>query len=491
MMRSWLAAAAAFMVAVSLCLGAGCKGGAGTATGTQPESATKSAKAGEKDQKQKAMERKAGETKAEDVAKLLRSDNIGDQVNGLTQVGEIQSRAERSSLRKLVRKLCFSDQPQVRTTALGAWHEWVREDPEPALQSAKSPHVPVRLAAIRILSIGPLSAVQATLAKLKNDEDSTVAMQAAAALAVLLGASKADAGIDILIADLGHPEADRSAQAAMRLEQAGRTDRRVIGRLMAALRTSERPRQRMSCVLVIGLACAGTNEGQKKFASRARARYQVDVVETPAYTVPVPLLMKVVVSDPDPMVREAAAEALGHIGAPESAPALAKALADPDAMVRRRAASALIIVPPDPVKDELIMVARKDPSPEVRRFAVEAMAGLQEQQEAGLAVANCLRDANPDVRRYACEVLGRIGTRQFTSALLPLFEDPDQDVRWKAVEAVAGFVDPEARKALEDTLWDPSPRVALAAERGLHNLGIGKRVLTAEERTGPAHRPTR
>jgi len=490
MMRGWVAAGSAAIVGISLCLCAGCKGGAGTATSKQPSSPPKSAKAEGKAPETKGLEKKSTGPEVDAVAKLLGSDSVADQRTGLNQLPEIKSQADRDSLREAVRNLCSSDAPEVQAGALSAWAQWAREDPGPALQGAKSPHTPVRAAAVQALRTAPRSVAQPVLTKLKNDEDSTVAAEAAAVLAEMLGSSHEDTAIDTLIADLGHPQADRSAQAGMKLEQSGRVNRQVIDRLMAALQKSQNAHQRMSCVIVIGLACSGTSEGQQRFSARTKATYRVDVRPEPAYTVPVPLLMKVVVSDPDPMVREAAAEALGHLGAPESATALAKALKDPDAMVRRRAAASLIVVPPDPVKEELMAAGKGDSSPEVRRFAVEAMAGLQDQREAGLAVANCLRDANADVRRYACEVLGRIGTKEFTPALLPLFDDPDEDVRWKAVEAVASFVDPEAKKAFSDALWDLSPRVALAAEKGLHNLGIGKRMLTAAERTGPVRKRT-
>jgi HEAT repeat protein len=123
----------------------------------------------------------------------------------------------------------------------------------------------------------------------------------------------------------------------------------------------------------------------------------------------------------------------------------------------------------------------------VRRFSVEAMAQFTGDQ-AAYAVARSLRDGDPDVRLYACEVLGRIGTRKQTEGLIWLFDDPVDDVRWKAVDAVAHFADPSAKAALIGALDDPCPRVALAAERGVHRLGIRTRVLTREELAG-ARRP--
>ncbi len=489
-MRGWLIAILAALIGISLGLSAGCKGSAGTTTAKQPETKTQEKQATPKQGEASAEKAKAEQPASTEIAKLLGSSQVTDQLRGLETVTKLTATTDRAPFRDTVRKLCASDQPEVQAAALTAWLPWAPSDSEPGLETAASPNPMVRVAAIHVLAAGPPLAGRQALTKLKDDPDSTVAAAASAAFAEAVSTSPDDAAIDLLIADLGHPEGDRSAQAGMKLEQRGRADRRVIDRLMLALQKSKSAPQRMSCVVVIGLACSGTSGGQEKFAARTKATYRVELKPVPAYTVPVPLLMKVVVSDPDPSVRTAAAEALGHLGDPQSATALAKALSDPDPTVRRRAASALIIVPPDPVKDVIVDAAKRDRAPEVRRFAVEAVAGLSDQREAALSVASCLRDGDADVRRYACEVLERIGTRELTPTLLPLFEDQDEDVRWKAVEAVASFVDPSAKEALANSLWDPSPRVALAAERGLHYLGIGKRVLTAEERTSPK-RPTK
>jgi HEAT repeat protein len=481
-MLSRLRAALVVSTTLAILLAAGCKGGPGATRG-EPSS-TKTAEAKTHDQEAKSEEK--AKPKVADILKQLQSTRDSDQISGLIAASELVTDAERAPLKEPIKRLTRSENPDVQVSAIAAWLPWVKSDPEPPLRGANSPHMKVRLASVRLLEFGQPSAVQNTVARLKNDPDSSVAQAASAALAAILSASKQDTGVDLLIADLGHPEGDRSAQAAQRLEQAARTNRRIIDRLAVTLAQSKRPAQRRSCAVVISLASAGVSPGQEAFSARCKATYRVEAKTDPAYTAAVPALSKALVSDPDPMVREAAAEGLGVIGAPGAAPALAKALKDPDAYVRRRAASALIVVPPDPVKEALRAAAREDRVPAVRRFAVEALAGLSDQRDAALTVATCLDDSDADVRRYACEVLSRIGTATLTPALLPLFQDPDEDVRWKAVEAVSAFSDPDAKGALSEALWDDSPRVALAAERGLHNLGIGKRVLTAEERTGKA-----
>lgn len=485
---------AVLAAAMSLAL-VGCKATPTTETAERPEEAV-AEEAHEHDHETAGDEKPEGATE-EDVdqmavkteqARMLEVLKTGTDEQKLGTIGQmdnLKSPEHREEARKLLRGILMDEEPnpQLQAAGLGQWFAWVRDDPEPALRAVDSPHADVREAAAKALSGADPATARPLLERLKDDPNSTVAATAAEALADVLARSEDGAAVDALIADLGHPDSDRSALAGMRLEQRGRSDHALVDRLTKALQTSTRPAQRASLATVIGLASAGTSPGQDRFSGRVHVLSRAGTQPTEAYTKPVPTLIQVLETDPDPMAREAAAESLGMLGAAEAAPALGKALTDPDEYVRRRAAVALIVVPPDEVKDEVIHAARHDPSAAVRRFAVEAMANLDAAKAAD-SVMMCLRDPDPEVRQYAAEVLGRVGTQRHTLALLPLFDDVNEDVRWKAVEAVAGFVDPEAKKALLDALWDPSARVALAAEHGLHALGIGKRVLTKAEMPG-------
>jgi HEAT repeat protein len=490
-MRNWRAMLVVAMLAVTVPLVlAGCKGQAGT-----PSSKTAAATPNEHeghDHEEAAA--KSEETPFEEhatsdkVARLLEDLQSADDhriVEALEGIIQIKVADERDQLKDAVRKLLLSpdSSAEVRVAAITAWKAWVATDPDPVLKAAQSPEAPVRAGAADALRKVKGPKVIEVLEKLKTDPDSSVKSMAAEVLAEHLQAEKSDNSIDLLIADLGHPDGDRSAQAGMKLEQRGRDDRRVATKLMATLRTSPSAAQRESCATVLALCCAGTSPGQRKFASSVKATFRANANPPPAYEAATPALIEALEKDPDPIVREAAAFGLGMLGSADAAKPLGRALSDPDPYVRRRAAAALIVVPPDGVQDQLKQSALHDPSPDVRRFAVEAMSNLK-GDEAGYAVAACLRDPDAQVRLYACEVLKKIGTRKQTDALLRLFEDPDEDVRWKAVDAVAQFADPDAKDALIAALSDPSARVAQAAERGVHRLGIGARVLTKEERLG-------
>jgi HEAT repeat protein len=492
-MRGWpvVLVAAVLLLTVPLVL-AGCKGQTEKASS---ETASSKADEHEGHDQEADAEKSAGEESKEKpkepsaaasaVLKDLASDDDSQRISGLQKVAKLAAGEERDQVRDQVREFIVGRDvsAEVRIAAIGTWSFWAAEDPQPLFLSADSTDPLVRRAvAVALRKVGRPDTLE-VVQKLKADPDSSVKAAAAETYAGLMRSADNDASIKALIADLGHPDGDRSAQAGMTLEQRGRVDRRVIAQLIKALRTSPDPAKRHSCAVVIALCSAGTSPGQKRFASSVNATFRSNANPQPAYEEGVPALIQALGKDPSPMVREAAAFGLGVLGAPEASKPLGRALSDPDAFVRRRAAAALIVVSPEEVKDQLLRAARRDPSPEVRRFAVEAMSGL-EGDEAAYAVASCLRDANADVRLYACEVLKKIGTRKQTEALLWLFEDPDENVRWKAVDAVAEFADPAAKNQLIAALNDPSPRVALAAERGVHRLGIGARVLTREERVG-------
>lgn len=82
---------------------------------------------------------------------------------------------------------------------------------------------------------------------------------------------------------------------------------------------------------------------------------------------PVSALVEVVQSEPAPLVRRAAALALGHLGAPEARPVLEACQADPreEPLVREAAAVALTrLRPPESPGDEVSPVDAGEPLPE-------------------------------------------------------------------------------------------------------------------------------
>jgi HEAT repeat protein len=330
---------------------------------------------------------------------------------------------------------------------------------------------------------------QQLLARLAKDTDPGVRAVAIDVRSHMLAAQQSAAAVEALIAQLGNPEADASAKAALQLIiKGGDQPQAVLPHLTKAFSASHNPRQREAITMCIALICAGTNPQQEKFGRLAMATRKVAVRLHPARLEGVPPLL-LALRDPDPGVREIAAQGLGYLGDPSTAPALGRALSDPEVGVRRRAAAALVTVPAKGAQKALEHAARHDPDPTVRRYAVEALGWIEDDSVVPALIA-ATRDPQARVRRYAAMELGRRKATRALDALLSLFDDPDPDVRWQATLAVGELRDKRAIDALVKALDDPAPQVANAAERALQRLGIARRKETHLEAPTPPRQPT-
>jgi hypothetical protein len=109
--------------------------------------------------------------------------------------------------------------------------------------------------------------------------------------------------------------------------------------------------------------------------------------------------------DADPVVRAAAATALGRMGGRIAAAALAVALGDGAPAVRIRAAHALAQSSPGRAGPALAERLRVDPDADVRREIAGLLGRVPRTPEARAALADALRDPSPAVRQAATGVL--------------------------------------------------------------------------------------
>ncbi|QQR75355.1 MAG: serine hydrolase [Holophagales bacterium] len=149
-------------------------------------------------------------------------------------------------------------------------------------------------------------------------------------------------------------------------------------------------------------------------------------------------------ADPEPLVREAAAEALGRCGPPASAavPALVAAFADEDPYLGGAAAVALgrIGAASVPALGE----ALADPREGVRQSAAIALGRLGSRAAPAVAaLARTLADGSAVVRGMAATALGEIGppAGEVLPSLVAALSDPDEAVR-RAVRTAIGRISP-------------------------------------------------
>ena len=205
-----------------------------------------------------------------------------------------------------------------------------------------------------------------------------------------------------------------------------------------------------------------------------------------------------------PMVRRAAASALGAVGGEAATEALLTALGgDRTGDTVARALSAL---PAPPVRELLAMLADDSPVARPQRRGAAIALGLLECADAAPLLLDALGAENPgDVRSAAADALGelrhepasarlsslagddeepgtlraravhalgRIGARESLPVLLTAASDSSEPVRVQATQALGGYAVAEAADALGDVAaGDASRDVARSAVRALGHMG--------------------
>jgi HEAT repeat protein len=482
--RAFVVATLVLCVLVLLVM-AGCRQGTGAGPGPQPQvnaekpSAEKPAAKGEEEERAK---KSAAARKAE-AAKGLQSTDAHVQLKALEDLQKTLAQISGLDLQDALREVIAvatktGNDEQVRAAATGILAHAMAISAEAAktvVALSADPSPKVRETVARSLtSVKPSPVVAGLLAKLVKDPDPGVKAAAVETQSAVLAAAKTPGAIAELIVQLGNPEGDASAKAAINLIIKGGEDyRQVLPYLVAAYGNSRNPRQRTAIIECVALICMGTNPEQEKFAQLSHATQVQKVRIHPAVRQGLTVLVKAL-GDPHPLAREAACQGLGYLGDERAAPALAAALRDRDPYVRKRAASALVLVPGQAAMAQLNDAALKDPNPEVRRYAVEAVGRINDPTAVQILIA-ATKDTSEPVRRYAATELGRREAKEALDALIALCADPDEDVRWQAVLAIGDLKEKRATDALVNLLDDPSPQVANAAERALQRLGIAKR----------------
>ena len=180
-------------------------------------------------------------------------------------------------------------------------------------------------------------------------------------------------------------------------------------------------------------------------------------------------------SDREPAVRRAAANALASARQAGSVSGLAAALKDPDDSVRDRAARALGAIGPDakPAVSAL-MTALTDASAEVRTAAARALGNIGPGAATAVApLTAMLKDADSFARNAACFALGRLGEAATSAgpALIEMLNSGVEDTRASAAVALGGIGKPVRTTAVPPLIGalksgDPNLRAAAAEALG-------------------------
>ena len=143
-------------------------------------------------------------------------------------------------------------------------------------------------------------------------------------------------------------------------------------------------------------------------------------------------------SDEDMILRAAAAEALGAIGAKESVPRLQALLADPVLSVQLAAAKALVALKDTRGTEWLRQLAGSEHAA-MRLAAVRALKHEPDPQWQA-TVRALTGDVDPEVRRNAAELIAPFDPGLAETTLKPLLDDPNPAIRQVARASFVGSV---------------------------------------------------
>ena len=177
-------------------------------------------------------------------------------------------------------------------------------------------------------------------------------------------------------------------------------------------------------------------------------------------------LLTALLKDINPEMRRTAVESLGKIGDRTAVPSVLPLLTDPIPLVRAAAAQALgrMATPADEAAVAGLTEALRDPADNVRQAAAMAIGDIEPSPRQLAVITTLAQGTDVRVRRIAVQALQSLDTSPVASALLPLADDPDAEVRQGTVACLGNSDDVRAGRVLKQRLaQDPSPAVRAQA----------------------------
>lgn len=180
-------------------------------------------------------------------------------------------------------------------------------------------------------------------------------------------------------------------------------------------------------------------------------------------------------SDREGVVREAALEGLGELGAKAQIELLIRSFHDEHLGARQAAVLAAGQIAPERTHAATVALLN-DPHPEMRYSAVLTLSrqGIENADHVGGALA----DADAWVRALSAECLAEIGAEAWVDEIAALLGDPDDAVRFSAARALAAF---------DDKRGAPTLRAAL----GMQDRAFEAAVALGDLRDADSHRALR
>ena len=176
--------------------------------------------------------------------------------------------------------------------------------------------------------------------------------------------------------------------------------------------------------------------------------------------------LKKAMHDPEPIVRSAAAKALGEVGGDEDLEDLRLGLADESPSVQLSAIAAIGQLPASDKKAASLEQALLAPDPLVRSAAADQLAACRTPRAMQI-LAIALYNGSPEIRKLAARTLGESKGHEAASALMGALRNGCEEVREEAANALGQIADAGTTKVLIESLKDGVEAVRAAAAESL------------------------
>jgi len=244
----------------------------------------------------------------------------------------------------------------------------------------------------------------------------------------------------------------------------------------------------MTVILLAAAAIGGCSDRGMHYLNSV----PVDVDPTKAYT-DARYTLRQAAEDSEPETRAHALEAMAKAAPMESGPLFKQALGDPSPLVRFAAAMAIGDTRYEPALEDLQNLARIGKGERDRRVypaIVYALFNLGDMSHVNDLV-DLLRDKEPEVRANAALVMGRLGEPSAIRPLKMLLDsERDENARFSLREALAVLGDPASVSMMESYARGYYLDLRLAAVPVLANERSHDSLLLLRDLTNPRN-PTR
>lgn len=225
----------------------------------------------------------------------------------------------------------------------------------------------------------------------------------------------------------------------------------------------------------------GTDDKARESAIRAVGQSQLTIATDE---------LAIALADPSPRVRREAAEALSRMGTPEAGRALAKFISDHPDLVEEETLVALGFTSGKD-NAEILTGFLEDPSPILRRAAAKALGRINDPVAIAALDRAVRQPGDPDLRRAAIQALRIMGSADPDHFREALF-DQHPSIRTAAAEAVAELeitdLAESLRKSLENLRDEGSSEAAYALGVVGQPSDVAVIVSAAEATANPAKR---